>query len=100
MRLRCRFLGRPGFTAASAMSDPREGPLDSFAIDNENQRLLGHNDVQTIMINTHVLNREGRGVDSPADLLTRGLASRLIEMAYHAGGAVTIEQPRAGELGR
>ena len=58
------------------MSDRlREGLLDSFAIDNENQRLLGHNDVRTIMINTHVLNREGRGVDSPADLLTRGLAS-------------------------
>jgi len=78
----------------------REGLLDSFAIDNENQRLLGHNDVRTTMINTHVLNRDGRGVPSPADLLARRPGERSTETAYHAGGAVTIEQPRAGELGR
>jgi len=33
------------------------------------QELLGHNDVKTTMIDTHVLNRGGRGVRSPVDSL-------------------------------
>ena len=40
-----------------------EGGYDIAAV----QELLGHKDVKTTMIYTHVLNRGGKGVKSPVD---------------------------------
>ena len=54
------------------------------------RELPGHNDVRTTIIYTHVLNRGGRGVRSPADVLARGLEERYrLKTAYHTVKSMT-----------
>ena len=48
------------------------------------QELPGHKDVRTAMIHTHVLNRGGRGVRSPANDLDRHHDERQAETAWRA----------------
>ena len=52
------------------------------------QELLGHRDVKTTMICTHVLNRGGHGVQSPADRLRGDTLTREARGVAHREPAV------------
>ncbi len=62
-RVTCHTFGHSFATAA-----PTRHLLEAGYAIRTVQELLGHTDVRTTMVYTHVLNRGGRGVVSPADL--------------------------------
>ena len=63
-----------GIPFCSILAGPRSSPTTKQVFRSRTvQELLGRSEVRTTMIYTHVLNRGGRGVQSPVDRLLSGV---------------------------
>ena len=67
----CDYLGWGRRPVQETRTHPIQDGYDIRTV----QELLGHKDVKTTMIYTHVLNRDGRGVRSSVDFLRAEMAS-------------------------